>query len=373
MSEIARIHKRWLEERAAGRPAALATLVRTTGSSYRRAGARALVLADGTLVGGISGGCLEQDVALRAREMLDAGKPSLLHYDTGADDDRLFGLNVGCGGQLEVLVEPLESGAAELLGRLADLEKERRRAILATVLEPANALGERLLLGADGALLQSTLRAAELQAATLAAAREALARPAGALWVRLASADGAEPAEIFLERIDPPQALLLFGSGFDVDPLAAFGRALGCEVVVVDTRGSEAALARFAAAHRTLAAPGAKAAAESLAGLLDEHAAALVMNHHYHHDRDLVRELLATPVGYLGLLGPQSRGRRLLAELRDANPALDTTRVFSPVGLDLGADTPEKVALSILAEILAVLAGRQGGFLRDRATPIHAV
>lgn len=369
MSEIARIHRRWLEERPAGRPAALATLVRTTGSSYRRAGARALVLADGTLVGGISGGCLEQDVALRAREVLDAGKPSLLHYDTGTDDDRLFGLNIGCGGQLEVLVEPLESAAAELLGRLADLEKERRRAILATVLEPADALGGRLLLGADGALLQSTLRAAELEAAALSAAREALARPAGAPWVRLA----APPSELFLERIDPPQALLLFGSGFDVEPLAAFGRALGYEVVVVDTRGSEATLARFAAAHRQLAILGAKAAVESLAGLLDQHAAALVMNHHYDHDRDLVRELLATPVGYLGLLGPQSRGRRLLAELRDTNPALDTTRVFTPVGLDLGADTPEKVALSILAEILAVLAGRQGGFLKDRATPIHAV
>lgn len=369
MSEIARIRQRWLEERAAGRPAVLATLVRTHGSSYRRAGARALMLADGGRVGGISGGCLEQDLALRAGEVLETGRPALCHYDTGADDDRLFGLNIGCGGLLDVLVEPLESAAAELIGLLAEIEKERRRALLATVLAPAGALGQRLLLDAGGEPLQSTIGDRALHAATLAAARRALARPGDGPWPRLA-----EPAaELFLESIEPPQALVLFGSGFDVEPLVHFGRALGFEVVVADTRGGEAALDRFPAAHRRLAARGAGAAVEALGDLLDRHAAALVMNHHYDHDRELVRALLGTRVGYLGLLGPQSRGRRLLGELRAADPALETARVFAPVGLDLGADTPEKVALSILAEILAVLAGRQGGFLKDRAAPIHSV
>jgi xanthine/CO dehydrogenase XdhC/CoxF family maturation factor len=155
--------------------------------------------------------------------------------------------------------------------------------------------------------------------------------------------------------------------------MVSFGRALGFEVVVVDARGGDEVSRRFPAAHRKLAAPGAAAAIALLGELAGENAAALVMNHHFDADRELVRELLGTPVGYLGLLGPQSRGRRLLAELEDENPALETGRVFSPVGLDLGADTPEKVALSILAEILAVFAGRQGGFLKDRVAPIHSV
>ena len=363
MSEIASIWERYQEEKKAGRPAALATLVRTRGSSYRRAGARALVLANGQLLGGISGGCLEQDVALRAREVLEAGAPTLLHYDTGADDDRLFGLNIGCGGLLEVLVEPLEGPAAELIGLLAQLEKERQRAVLATVISPAG-LGQRLLLAAGGEVLHSTLRDAGLAAA----ARVHAGKPASP-WLKLE-----EPAaELFLEKVAPPQALVLFGSGFDLDPLVSFGRALGFEVVVVDIRGSEAALARFTGAHRRLARRGAAAAIAELAPLLDESGAALVMNHHYDNDRELIRELLRTEVGYLGLLGPQSRGQRLLGELAARDPELATARVFSPVGLDLGADTPEKVALSILAEILAVLAGREGGFLKKRIAPIHSV
>lgn len=357
MSEIAAIRRAFLEEKKAGRPAALATLVRTRGSSYRRKGARALIKADGSLVGGISGGCLEQDVALRAAEALEQGRPLLAFYDTGADDDRLFGLNIGCGGQLEVLVEPLEGELAELIGHLAELEAERRRATLATVLVPADGLGQRLLVGEAGEVLRSTIVHRDLEATVMAAVR------------------GHElPAEVelFVEDLAPPPALLLCGSGFDVEPLILFGRALGFEVVVIDVRGSEAALSRFSAADRRVAAQGAAAAVDQLDGLLDRHAAALVMNHHYDNDRDLVRALLATPVGYLGLLGPQSRGRRLLAELRNEDPSLATERVYSPVGLDLGADTPEKVALSILAEILAVLAGRQGGFLKERSAPIHS-
>lgn len=366
MSEIARIWRRWLEEQAAGRPAALATLVRTRGSSYRRAGARALVLADGSLVGGISGGCLEQDVALRTREVLESGQPALLHYDTGADDDRLFGLNIGCGGQLEVLVEPLESAAAELIGWLVRLEEKRSRGILATLLSPAETLGHRLLLDEDGRELYSEIADPALIGAISAQAWKMLGSPAGAPWASLE-----EPAaEIFLEAIAPPPALVLFGSGFDVDPLASFGKALGFEVTVADCRGSVAPLFRFDS-HRCFAAPDAETAVAGLADLLGKHDAALVMNHHYDRDRDLVRALLATRVGYLGLLGPQSRGQRLFGELRAENPGIATARVYSPVGLDLGADTPEKVALSILAEILAVLAGRQGGFLKDRATPIH--
>ncbi len=369
MSEIDLIWNRHSEEKAAGRPTTLATLVRTRGSSYRRAGARALVLESGKLVGGISGGCLEQDVALRAKEVLEAGKPSLVHYDTGADDDRLFGLNIGCGGLLDVLVEPLEGPAAELLDRLQKLEKQRQKAALATVLSPKDRLGQRLLVNEQGKVEHSTITEPALAAAVEKAANDALARPATSPWQSLEQAK----VELFLERIAPPQALVLFGSGFDVEPLALFGRALGFEVVVVDIRGSKESLESFESVSQTLAAKGAQAAIAELRHLLDHHVAALVMNHHYDHDRDLVRELLATKVGYLGLLGPRSRGQRLLGELQRQDGALEIHRVYSPVGLDLGADTPEKVALSILAEILAVLAGRSGGFLKDRQSPIHPV
>lgn len=366
---MARLLEALKAERAAGRPAALATLVKTRGSSYRRAGARALVLEGGRLVGGISGGCLENDVALRAREVLERGRPALAVYDTGADDDRLFGLNIGCGGLLDVLIEPLEAAVAERLALLERVERERRQAVLATVLEPAERLGQWLLVGEGGEAEGGTLEGEGPRQAVAAAAAELLARPTAAPWRRLEAFAG----EVFLERIDPPRALLLFGSGFDVEPLVAFGRALGFEVAVIDARGGEEALRRFSAAHHRIAARGAAAALAELGALADGSAAALVMNHHYDADRELVRALLAKPVGYLGLLGPQSRGRRLLAELAEEDPGLEIGRVFSPVGLDLGADTPEKVALSILAEILAVGAGRRGGFLKDRVAPIHAL
>ncbi len=301
-------------------------------------------------------------MALRAREVLETGRPALASYDTGADDDRLFGLNIGCGGQLEVLIEPLESAAAELLGRLEKLATERQKAVLATVLAPPQNLGEWLLVGEDGEIAGSAIGGATLRSAVLAAAREALDQPAASPWRTL----GQPAAEIFLERLAPPQALLLFGSGFDVEPMVSFGRALGFEVVVVATRGGEETLRRFPAAHRRIAAPGAAAAVAQLGELADGSAAALVMNHHYDADRELVRELLATPVGYLGLLGPQSRGRRLLAELQEENPALRERAGSSRRSASTSAPTPRKRWRCRSSPRSSPSSPAARGFLKDR-------
>ena len=328
MPEISRILAAL--DSAAGQPAALATLVKVEGSSYRRPGARLLLLPDDTRLGSISGGCLEEDVMERARRVLDSGKPELAVYDTTAENDLVWGVGLGCQGVVRILIERLPAERPAWIATLRDNLHERRDTALAVNYAAANPTGTRLA---------------------------AAAGPGG---------------DDFHETIPAPPALILCGAGDDARPLARMAKDTGWHVTVADTRAAYANQARFPEADEILSAPIPQIAARLR---FDARTFAVVMTHRYADDREFLRALLPRDFAYLGQLGPRVRTDRILNELKTDGLALDAAvlaKLHAPVGLDLGGSTPETVALAILAELQARLTGRTPGHLRDRPGPIHA-
>jgi xanthine dehydrogenase accessory factor len=319
-------------EAAPSRKWALATLVTAEGSSYRRPGARLLVTADGLRVGSISGGCLEDDVVLRAQEVLADGRARTIVYDTTAEDDLVWGVGLGCHGVVHLLIEPLPPSPAWVRG-LRDRLGRRLPTELAVVWR-----------GTDAAPLGTGL-ATDLP-------------PAMA-------------AEAFRQVVRPPTALLVFGAGDDARPLVRMAKELGWQVTVADPRPAWATRERFPTADDTIVVPPDTVPA----GLaVDADTVAVIMTHHYRYDVPLLRALWPLPLAYLGLLGPRKRAEKIIADLEadgfTATPEM-RARLHAPVGLDLGAEAPEEVALAILAEMAAIRSARDARPLRERAKPIH--
>jgi len=331
----------------AGGVAVLCTLMRVAGSAYRGAGARMLVLPDDGTVGAVSGGCLEKDLVAHAARVRSDGRACHVAYDLTAGDDAPWGLNMGCRAKLDLLLEPLAAGAppAWLASALA-AARTREPLVVATVfLAPTTAAapGARLMVHGDGRCTG------------------ALAGPAGdalrvdALRVmREERSDVVEhdlpggQAAAFVEYLAPPVAVLACGDGHDAAALVRLATALGWHARQVRQ--------------------------DEPPGTLDERTAAVVMTHNYGRDRALLGTLLRSHARYVGVLGPRARTDQLLADLAaegaGPNPA-QLLRLAAPVGLDIGAETPDEVALAILAEVRAVLSARGGGRLRDRRGPIH--
>ena len=325
--ETADLFARVLRLAEAGRKAAVATVVRVEGSSYRRAGAKFLVEDDGATAGSISGGCLEADVHEVALDVIRTGVPRLLRYETGGDDSSVFGLGLGCGGTVAILVQPATSPEA--------LEAKRE------IVE---------LLRGDRAFSVATAVTGEA---------------AGRMSVRVSALGPEEDPDTFLERFEPPPHLLVFGAGDDAVPLCAYAADAGFRVTVLDHRPATVTAARFPGAFRLVA----RRSEEGLDGLpVGPRSLAVVKTHSFAHDREWVKRLLGVGVPYVGLLGPKARGTKLLSEIG----AADDGRVFTPVGLDLGAEGPEQVAISIVAELLAVHASKRPWSLRGNEGAIHA-
>lgn len=332
MTEIAAILK--LLDAHPGTPAVLATLVRVDGSSYRQPGARRLWLPAGTCTGSISGGCLEEDLLVRAQRVLATGRAEVATYDTAAENDVVWGTGTGCDGRVQVLLEPLPPVRPPWLEvLLANLAAQRPTALA-------------IYYGGPPETKPGTRLAAD----------------------RLSETEG---AEIFLETIQPPHPLVVFGAGDDAQPLVRMALELGWQVTVVDSRSAYAAAARF---------PGAAVVVSPVEATvrpvpLGPRTLAVVMTHRFRDDIALLPRLLPAPLAYLGLLGTRQRTQRLLASIESAGLRITAEmrqRLHAPVGLDLGGRTPETVALAILAEIQARLAGRTPGFLRERPPgPIH--
>ena len=365
---------------APGRKCALATLVHVDGSSYRGVGARALALSDGDTIGLISGGCLEGDLLERAGEVLADGRPRTVRYDSTAPEDALLGLGLGCNGIVDVLLERVGAGDATASGRYLPLieqaRSEGRRSVLATVYRSpeADEVGARLALveappaAAAAAVPPHPQAFGHLRPAL----RESLARDLAALLCggRSRSAEyqveGA-PVQVLLERVEPPLPLTVCGAGPDAEPLVAMAANLGWSAVVFDHRAGFARPERFPGAARVVTA-----AREEFAATVAPRAGevAVLMTHSYPTDLTYLEQLANRNVRYIGVLGRRRRLERLLEELGPRAPASDL--LYGPAGLDIGADTPAEIALSIVAEIRAVLARRGGGSLRSRPTSIHS-
>lgn len=320
-------------------PHVMATLVSVEGSSYRRPGARLIVAPDGRRTGSISGGCLEEDVLARAARVRATGVPEAVVYDTTSENDLVWGVGLGCHGVVRVLLEPLPPRPGWAAALAAHFAARRPTRLAVTHDGPApSAWGTALSDPSGDDAMQAT--------------------------------DATEPG-VFRETIPPPTALCIFGAGDDAQPLSRLAAELGWQVTVADPRPAMATAARFPAAHRVLAAPCHTLVARAAP---DAATVAVVMTHHYVHDVPLLRDLCALPLPYLGLLGPKKRAEKILADLAAAGtpvPPAAAARLHAPVGLDLGADAPEQVALAILAEIQAALSGRSARPLRERTRPIH--
>ena len=355
-----------------GVQAALATVVNVTGSTYRRPGARMLIAADGQTVGSVSGGCLERDVLNQARRVLQRNKPRVVTYDSMSDDDIVWEFNLGCNGIVDVLIEPLHhNGKRGLLGFLADCLDHRKTGVVATVFgvegHMKTAVGNRLMLSERQSAIHD-IGDEDLAKAILGDSRRA--RESGMSKVQMYEMSAGR-AEVFIEVIQPPVPLVIFGAGHDAVPLVRFAKELGWHVTVVDPRPGYATRQKFPLAD-TLVVCRPEEVHEHIE--IQRSTMAVVMTHHYLQDADLLRTLLPLPLRYLGLLGSKRRTQRLLHEARKEGVLLSERNldlVYSPIGLDIGADTPEEIALAIAAEIQAVLAGRSGGMLRIREGPLH--
>jgi xanthine dehydrogenase accessory factor len=324
-------------------PRVLATVVATAGSTYRKPGARMLIMADGSYLGLLSGGCLEADLMVHAQETLSGGKTRAVEYDMRGPDDVLFGIGSGCEGAMRVLLEPADSrdpgGAA--LEAAAKITAAGAATCLVCVHE-----SEDMPLGTYGPAEAPGSMPPALAVAVQAALAERSSR-------EVATGRGSARLRAFVEFLAPPPHLLLCGAGPDAQPVAAAARGLGWRVSVVDHRPAYAEPQRFPGTRVALADPGALRATVDLA----QCHAAVVMSHHLPSDIVYLRALAASDnPAYVGLLGPAARRVRILEELGSAAQGLGP-RLRGPVGLDIGATTPEAIALAIVAQVHAWLAG----------------
>lgn len=338
------------------RPAAVATLIGTTGSSPRTPGARMWVDDRGAIVGAVTiGGCVDARVIELAQAVLASGTAQRLELALGEEDAAALGMT--CAGSVEVLVEPVTPGPGDPVGgSLAAAEREVASGRAAALVVALDGGPERVLVREDGSW-EGSLARAELNPAAVDAARERLrlrtsgivALGAGRAWVEVHA---------------PPVTLLVFGATHVAQPLCEMARVLGLRVVVVDGRDRYATRERFPAADELLVGmPG------EIAGALPLTASTLVvlLSHDYKYDLPVLRRVVESEAGYIGCLGSARRGRAMLDFLREEGVSeVQLARVRMPVGLDIGARTPAEIALSVLAEALAVIRGREGGPMRER-------
>ncbi len=343
----------WNAARDAGGACVLATVVATRGSSYRSPGARMLVLPDGTRIGAVSGGCLEGEICRRAHWWTAQSPSALRRFDTSSQEDN-EGFGLGCGGSIDVLLERLEpndSGAVThpLLAQEL-VNQDRRTGAIAVVVEAAERsvlrMGQRFhSVGAPAPVRALLDRAVETGVSFTAVLKCG--------------------SRLFVESLLPPVQLLICGAGNDAQPMVAQASALGWSAVVMDQRADLAQVGRFPDAGDVRVTKD-RAALASVH--LDKFTAAIVMSHSFAQDSFFLQALLDAPLGYVGVLGSRQRTLDLLAGLgRESLPG----NLFAPAGLDIGAETPEQIALSILSEVQACFAGRNGGALRDRNGSIH--
>jgi xanthine dehydrogenase accessory factor len=325
----------WLAD---GRKVALATVVSTWGSAPRRAGSHLAVASDGRMAGSVSGGCVEAAVVEEAQRVLASGRPKLLRF--GVADETAWAVGLSCGGAIEVFVEALDPERHR--GLREALLAGRPLAVATVVSGPEGLLGKAVVVGAEGAPRGDL---GPLTDAAVSAAREALA--AGRSERRSLG-----EAELFLEALLPPPRLVMVGGVHIAVALTSLARALGYATLVVDPRPAFGSTERFPHADRVVSAwPD-----EFLAGLpLDASTAVAVLTHDPKLDDPALRVALPSPAFYVGALGSKAtqarrRARLLAAGLTEAQ----VERLHAPIGLDLGGRGPEEIALSVMAQIVAV-------------------
>jgi xanthine/CO dehydrogenase XdhC/CoxF family maturation factor len=363
MKEIRTIVDAWKTIDLHETRAALATVVRVEGSSYRRAGARMLVLDDGTYLGGISGGCLEGDALRRAQKGIALGHPSVITYDTTQDDDYQIGVGLGCQGIIDVLFTPLQPGdPQDPLGLLSGLTRTRVPVVLTTITAAADPrlLGKTCIYHEQDSF-RADCALGDLIDPVITGIREALAE-------RSSRNVAFGETRVFIEVILPATHIVAYGGNYDIRTLLQQTSELGWDSTVI---------LNTARANKTLVAAATHVLDSKKDGapVIDDYSAVLLMSHDYRTDTENLQKVLPTAASYIGLLGPRKRAMRIFEALAEAGTPLgeaELRRIYAPAGLDIGAATPEEIALSILAEVRSHFAGRQGASLRHREGSIYS-
>jgi len=368
MKEISEILKAHSQAKATGKKTALATVVKVEGSSYRQPGARMLVTEDGLLTGAISGGCLEGDALRKALLSIHQQQNKLITYNTSNEDDSEVGLQLGCNGIVHILFEYIDDAVENNpIQLLQQLEFERKDAVVATVFSLKRQAAQQ------GTLLfyrenETPIYANNTALNILEDVKQAL--NIKATVVRQLHDE--QENEVLADYINPPVSLVIVGAGNDVQPLVKMTSLLGWEITIGEGRATHATKKRFPEAKNVFVVKP-EQLLENIS--IDAQTYFVLITHNYKYDLAVLKLLVQTNCNYIGILGPKTKLNRMLDDLNNEGIQLTEeklTTIYGPVGLDLGAETAEEIALSIVAEIKAVMSGKQGVSLKYKTEKIHS-
>ncbi len=373
MKEIKNIVQAFDKATAKGRRCVLATVVHVQGSSYRRAGARMLITDDGQLTGAISGGCLEGDALRKALMALQQQRPLLVTYDTMDEDDAKLGIGLGCNGIVKILMEPIDSNNPNnCIALFKAILSKRQNAVLTTVFiddKQATSQPGTCLLRLEDEKVHTNLEDEQLKSILKNTSYNALLNKSSS-YKNYTIKDKTYNA--FIEYMQPGVSLIIFGAGNDTVPLTEMASVLGWQVTVIDGRPGYATPQRFPKAQKTLFAKPFNALQDIA---VDAQTVFVLMTHNYNYDIAMLEQLIWQNTSYIGILGPRKKAERMFSELSEKGIFLSpaqSAKIYAPVGLDIGAETAEEIASSIIAEIKKVFASKEGRSLREKLQPIHA-
>ena len=357
MKEITSIIHAYNQAQQQGQQTALATVVHVQGSSYRQPGARMLITQDGQLTGAISGGCLEGDALRKALLVMARQQPMLVTYDTTDEDDAKLGVGLGCEGIIHIMIEPIDAqqphNPIELLKAIT---AQRQKAVLTVLfaLNDRKAIqpGTCLLQMENGTVLGNTRYHGLLpDIKTVFEEQLSVIKPYAGYTA-------------FLQYIPPAVSLVIIGAGNDAIPLTQMAQIMGWQITVADGRRGYATRERFPAAHQLFFTKPEQVVEQVV---IDDQTVFVLMTHNYNYDLKVLKQLIARKLRYIGMLGPRKKLLRMMEELQ----VNELPNLYSPVGLNIGAESAEEIALAIMAEIKAVISARNGQFLRNSTDTIH--
>ena len=353
-----------------GKQTALATVVHVEGSSYRRAGARMLITEDGQITGAISGGCLEGDALRKARLVMSQNKSMLVTYDTTDDDDAKFGVGLGCNGIIHILIEPIFGNKQyNPIALFKQFLCKHQPVVLITIFSMSDKQAAQpgtCLILTEQEELCGFFPDEDIKDALLEDAKDVLKNGNSVTKTYLYG----DKFTCFIELLQPTVSLVVFGAGNDAIPIVQLADVLGWHTTLIDGRANYAVPGRFPQAKKIIIAKPEQALAQIN---IDNRTIFVLMTHNYNYDTAMLRQLLPMELTYVACLGPKKRLNRMLDELNDEGMEITPQQlqsIYGPAGLDIGAETSDEIALSIISEMQAILKKRNGAPLRDKAV-IH--